>query len=310
MSDEDCFASRVSKATKGHFDESMRRSIQSVALYEANRCLVDRYSSLRPFQRKIALVSTAVDLIATLDFISETNQAEAMYRTQRSKEPLAPDLAWRRMKLIEREVKNSILPKVKEMEGAEDMSHEKICHEYLQNKYEEVTKSEKPYPPNWEYSHFHFFLTYRVFYRSGDLDPDIFPASPPRVVDVPAKKPENIRDYGGRVNGGRKNSGPDARALLEANDEDRRALLAEVKGYTELLREFEGVISEDEIAKKKRALYEALPPVPINALYGAGHGGALKKRKKNKTPVKVDPEASADEDGDGGDAEGYNSAMV
>jgi hypothetical protein len=45
-------------------------------------------------------------------------------------------------------------------------------------------------------------------------------------------------------------------------NEERRAILKEVKDHTKLLREFVGIIPDDELAKRKRALYAALPPVP------------------------------------------------
>jgi hypothetical protein len=46
---------------------------------------------------------------------------------------------------------------------------------------------------------------------------------------------------------------------VELSDEERRAILKEVKDHTELLREFAGVIPDDELAARKRALYAALP---------------------------------------------------
>lgn len=64
----------------------------------------------------------------------------------------------------------------------------------------------------------------------------------------------------------------------DVTDEERRALLKEVKEHTELLKEFEGVISDEELAQRKRALYMALPPVPPPAnrrLRPEGRGGNI-----------------------------------
>lgn len=72
----------------------MRRSLQSIVLYEADRILGRRYQELRPFQRKFALLSTAVDLLGTLAFLDNDERKEIMFRTNSSQEPLEPDMAW------------------------------------------------------------------------------------------------------------------------------------------------------------------------------------------------------------------------
>lgn len=63
-------------------------------LYEADRILGGRYPELRPFQRKSALLSTAVDLLGTLAFLDNDEQKEIMFRTNSSQEPLEPETAW------------------------------------------------------------------------------------------------------------------------------------------------------------------------------------------------------------------------
>ena len=47
----------------------MRRSIQTVILYEANRIIKPKLPPLRPFQRKLAFTDQAKTLIAELDCI-------------------------------------------------------------------------------------------------------------------------------------------------------------------------------------------------------------------------------------------------
>ena len=89
----------------------------------------------------------------------------------------------------------------------------------------------------------------RIYYRGLDLDPEVFAATAPRVVEVPGTKPVNMRKAAGLE-------------TAELSVDDRRAMLKEVIDHTAVLKEFEGVIPEEELAKRKRALYAALPPVP------------------------------------------------
>ncbi|KAL3821684.1 hypothetical protein ACHAXA_003242, partial [Cyclostephanos tholiformis] len=276
-----------SRAVNGRYHSSMRRSLQSVALYEANRCLLNRYTKLRPFQRKWALLATAVDLLKTLDFLNDYQRQEIMFRTNSSKEPLAPDLAWRRMKLITREIGQTILPQAEELiKNNKDKSHDEICALLLQKQFDDSKESSKtvvqdgslvschefpkPYSPMWEYNHNNVFSVYRIYYRGTSLDPEIFPPVAPREVLVPMKKTDPPP---AAVAGGSGVSAPslppaglavkvEKAKSVELTDEERRALLKEVKDHTELLREFVGVVPDDELAERKRALYAALPPVP------------------------------------------------
>jgi hypothetical protein len=49
---------------------------------------------MKPFQRKWALVATAVELLKSLDFLNDYQRQEIMFRTGTSKEQLPPVLAW------------------------------------------------------------------------------------------------------------------------------------------------------------------------------------------------------------------------
>ncbi|EED93904.1 predicted protein [Thalassiosira pseudonana CCMP1335] len=253
--------------------------------------LASRYGQLRPFQRKIALYGTVLELLNTLDFLTDEQRSHIMLRTQASGERLPMDLAWRRMKVLDKEIKTAILPKVKGLfEGGlgEGKTHDEICEMVLQSDYETVTEKTGTYPQTFEYNHYNIFLIYRIYYRGMDLDPDLFaPVAP--YIEVPQQKPANMRDYpvGGlvgdisgivpsprvaRASGGVRGvaSFPNIsnmkisynmqQTLMEENK--RRAMLKEVKDHTELLKEFEGIISDEELQNRKRALYEALPPVP------------------------------------------------
>ena len=88
------FTARVEKAIDGKYTASMRRFIQTISLYEADRCLKTRYKVHRPFQRKIALYDVCVDLIETLRFIPEY-RLSIMFRTASGKVPLSPELVSR-----------------------------------------------------------------------------------------------------------------------------------------------------------------------------------------------------------------------
>ena len=59
-------------------------------------------------------------------------------RTNASKEQMPPDLAWKRMKLITREMNQTILPKAKaliEQDDNSEKTHDEICDMLLQSMY-------------------------------------------------------------------------------------------------------------------------------------------------------------------------------
>lgn len=294
MSTKDSFNVRLMNAVKGKYQPYMRRSLQSIALYEAHRCLEFRYPQLRPFQKKFALFATANELLKNLAFLNFFQRQEIMFRTIASKEPLAPDLAWRRMKLITREINTSILtPEYKaviESEEHRDKSHDEICDLLLQIMYDDSKESnnnDKPHHKEWEFSHNNVFTVYRIYYKGLDLDPNIFPAIPPKMVQVPARKPSNYRLSANNI-------GINPMPAADMSEEDRRAMLKEVKDHTELLASFVGVIPDEELVKRKRKLYAALPPVPTPAMGGLGLVmGKKQKKLLKKKEAKEAKEAAA-----------------
>jgi len=298
MSTTDSFKARVYSAIKGKYEPYMRRSLQSVALYEANRCLEARYSQLRPFQKKYALFATAVELLKSLDYLTFVQRQAILFRTKSSREPLEPNLAWNRMKPIAREIGTSILTagyrEVIESDENKDKSHDEICDLLLQKMYDESKENDetdKPHHKEWEYSHSNLFLVYRIYYKGVDLDPDIFAAVPPTMVSVPLKKPADFRLSASYA-------GINLPPAVELSDEDRRAMLKEVKDHTELLASFVGVIPDEELLKRKKRLYAALPQVPLPATGGEVAGGKQKKKKKAKevAPAEVAPAEPAKDD--------------
>lgn len=54
--------------------------------------------------------------------------------------------------------------------------------------------------------------------------------------------------------------------------ENRRKILTEVREHLDLLKEFEGIISDEDLAQRKRDLFRALPPAPPPAKDGGGGG--------------------------------------
>jgi hypothetical protein len=93
------------------YDISLRRSVQSVVLFEAKRCVdeyevrrtADHLPPLRVFQRKAVHWATAENLLASTD-LQPYQCVEIMWRTCTSKQPLGDDNSWRRAKLITREL--------------------------------------------------------------------------------------------------------------------------------------------------------------------------------------------------------------
>lgn len=309
------------------YENCMRRSVQSVILYEAHRCVEARLPSLRPFQRKLAFFDQANALLDTLDFLHMHQKEEVMWRTATSKETLMPEVAWKRMRLIDRElVKLSekvqpFIDKVKlsneeEIGGAttsqqkERSTHMQSCDLLVQSWYETAARNEqpnesdpiRPRPLNWEHAHNNVILTFRMYYLGLDFDPTFPAPNPPKEIVVPAEKPksgsseqsyyiavagsgENEGQHQGMLenqgygkgtnmsesnknnknikNGSFEASG-DQSSNNNSNDpiEQRRRVLSEVREHLNLLKEFEGIISQEDLNKRKRELFLALPPAP------------------------------------------------
>lgn len=278
----DTFVSRVFLAIGRRYIVNMRRSVQTVVLYEANRCLSNHYGHLKPFQRKAALLDTAKDLVNSLSFIPVYQRMEIMFRTAAGKVVLSPELAWRRMKLIHRDISKTIIPKINILiKGCKD--HDELCTKFLQHTYAHHSgKTDRPYSEVWEYTHIHYFLAFKMYYVGRTINIDMPPAcdpNPERVV--PADNPLEI-EYGNPNPPGRKrklqdslpltpvdyihlnhNSTVDYPEVLVAGVKERRALLKEVKDHMDLLKEFEGLVPNGELKRQRKDLFMSLPPIPI-----------------------------------------------
>lgn len=74
------------------YDPVMRRSVQTVLMWESIRCIQDKLPSLRPFQRKIAFYNQMIALLDTLEFIIIPHwRTEILWRTGASKETIDDD---------------------------------------------------------------------------------------------------------------------------------------------------------------------------------------------------------------------------
>lgn len=255
------------------FENSMRRPLQTIILHEANRCVGPLLPSLRPFQRKVAYWDMANALVQSLSFLLPHQKVETMWLTGTSREPMNPETAWKRRKLLNKELEKIACEVRPLMQGR---SHDEACELYIQQQYEAVTNNSKPHPRNWEHAHNNVILCYRLYYAGGHVDPTFPPPAPPKEVLVAPEKQKSSLPLAPSVptfaapprNHHHHEQDEEVDAELEkivsegVNAEDRRRTLEEVKEHLALLKEFEGVISEEDLAKRKRELFMALPPAP------------------------------------------------
>lgn len=127
-------------------------------------------------------------------------------------------------------------------------------------------------------------MTYKIYYNGLSLDPNFPVAQPVVEINVPHQKPtEGI--LATRAPATLRYAGPEiapaasgetvppaaaAEGSIYAVDKGesptaRRLILQEVKDHMDLLEMFTGVVHADVLKKRKRELFEALPPVPPSA---------------------------------------------
>jgi hypothetical protein len=213
------------------------------------------------------------------------------------------DTAWKRKKLIGNELDKISRGVAPLMQGR---SHEEAVDAYIQQLYTALTDDHKPHPKNWEHAHNHVIFCYRLYYRGNALDP-LFPApSPPKEILVASEKPKQTKlprvgssaasvppiplAAGDMAAEKEESTGAGGDVDLEfakivqddVNADERRRMLNEVRDHLELLKEFEGVIPADELAKRKRELFMALPPAPP---LGAAATGSMSSKKQRRVDV-------------------------
>lgn len=201
----------------GEYDPVMRRSFQTVLMFEANRCLKDKLPALRPFQRKLAVFDQAKYLLEEISGESSlvglktrAKQEEIMWRTATSKESLNPETMWSRatrltkdVEKVAEQVRQFIKHKLADSNDKTIKSastHEETYRLFVENTYDKahpnITPGSEKYPTQFEYTHSHLFLAYKMYYRKGKLDPN-FPRPREREIVVPKEKPAGgLESYG------------------------------------------------------------------------------------------------------------------
>ena len=86
------------------YQSYMRRSLQTVILFEAKRCISPRLSTLRPFQKRALLMTTVNHILREIDFLTASEKEAVLWKTQRRQEQLDDATAWKRCKIVEREL--------------------------------------------------------------------------------------------------------------------------------------------------------------------------------------------------------------
>lgn len=130
------FAERLRNAISPGYDNTLRRSIQSVVLFEARRVLsqieaqrtAENLGNLRIFQRKHVHWELANALLEATD-LTPQQRAAVMWRTGTSREPLGPETAWKRSKNIDKELK-AICDAVRPLQAG-GRSHDEAIDEYI-----------------------------------------------------------------------------------------------------------------------------------------------------------------------------------
>lgn len=251
------------------YEVAMRRSLQTVLLFEAVRCLGPKLPALRPFQRKAVYMDQVHILLESLDFLDPTQKSELLWRTASSKEEMDSEIAWKRAKTIQKDLEGlqmkirPIVPRAS--------THEEAVQMLVQSLYEKLTGfSGKPYPEHWEHAHNHVVMAYRMYYHLDELDPSFPEPCSPREPNIPIDRPKS-KMQSRMSTGSCTVVGEDDEPHLDVAEllgekksllEDRRKVMQEVREHLDLLKEFEGVICEEDLAKRKRELFLALPGAP------------------------------------------------
>jgi hypothetical protein len=282
------------------YDGCMRRSLQTVLLYEAKRCIEPKLQSLRPFQRKSAHIDQMLALLESLTFVLPHQKEEIMWRTGSSKEPLTAEIAWKRAKSVDNELEK--LAKALKPFIVAGKTHNEIVDLLVQSLFEGLINFVgKPYPTNWEHAHNHVILAFRMYYRYDQLDPTFPPPISPREIVVPNSREKTLpftmkkmlpsgihfnddsSAYGVNMLLNESNATVAVATKLpvrptteEQSMSERRMALQEVREHLELLKEFEGVVPDEELANRKRELFLALPPAPTMAHFSSPDGKKYK----------------------------------
>jgi hypothetical protein len=329
------FHERLNLALGPHgYNVGLRRSLQSVVLFEAKRC-VDEFEAsrtaqhlppLRSVQCKAILWKVAQAILASM-YIQPRQREEILWRTRTSKEPLGDEIAWKRARMIEKDL-SKLTDDIRPYQ-ADGRSSDEAVDLYIQGLFVRIKVSifrsfvakqvsltlfsffefprkaatgPKEEPTDflrWAYGHNNLILCYRMYYKNGVLDPSLPPARSPVPIQIPIGGNEwmeigpppaqsnfpapaqliirapaqsnmlvkaSVAEKTPSKELGHANVAPLKAAAVaqdsELTTEKRRVVLNEVREHLELLKEFEGVVPEEELKKRKLALFFALPDAP------------------------------------------------
>jgi hypothetical protein len=127
-----------------------------------------------------------------------------------------------------------------------------------------------------------------MYFNNGRIDPSLPPARAPKVIPIPdarsalagsvaMQQPSPARVGGlelaavmnrmatasqGATAAAAAPAPAEQQAKQKETGEERRAVLEEVRQHLDILKEFEEVVPEEELNKRKRELYLALPGAP------------------------------------------------
>mmetsp|Transcript_9678 Transcript_9678/g.16103 ORF Transcript_9678/g.16103 Transcript_9678/m.16103 type:complete len:303 (+) Transcript_9678:156-1064(+) len=271
------------------YENNMRRSLQTIVLYEANRCILSALPTLRPFQRKLAYLDMANALVESLSTLLPHQKAEVLWRTGTSKEPMNAETAWKRRKLLNKEldnIKDAVSPLLA------GRSHDEAIDAYIQLQFEAVTGNSCPVPRNWSHAHNNAIMCYRMYFRGDELNTAFPTPMPPKELYIATDKPASMAtamtpSSVAAMSVTSSLASPQAPVLVtakllkatpaaseetapkeaadnksDAPPEDRRLVLKEVREHLDLLKEFDGIIPAEDLVKRKRELFLAMPPAP------------------------------------------------
>lgn len=121
----------------------MRRSLQTIVLFEAKRCIGPRLASLRPFQKRTLLLEQVYRLLEAMPgaFLSPYEKEQILWRTQKDGKQLDDVTAWKRAKIIERDLARTI----KEFQrfGVQGRTHQESVNLFVQFTYVSAACSDK-----------------------------------------------------------------------------------------------------------------------------------------------------------------------
>jgi hypothetical protein len=125
-------------------------------------------------------------------------------------------------------------------------------------------------------------MCYRIYFRGDELNTSFPAPRPPKELYVAAEKPASMSNAttpssaavsavatltAPPVASSIANLKSPPAAIVDGENkvfspDDRRLVLKEVREHLELLKEFEGIIPAQDIVKRKRELFLAMPPAP------------------------------------------------